>query len=67
MNKLTNNAQLRATAVIQSGKGRTDVARRSAPRPSLIKSVLRPIRIVGKTAIFALEVVEVIGFGLALL
>jgi hypothetical protein len=67
MNKLTNNNQLRAPAVAPAGKARSDVARRQAPRSSPIKSVVRPIRIVGKTAIFALEVAEVIGFGLALL
>lgn len=37
------------------------------PRRKSLKGLFGPIRLVGKTVILAVEIVEVIGFGLALL
>lgn len=64
MNKLTNT---KVFTVARADGGRSNVARRPASRSVLSKGIVRPLVLVGKTAIFAVEIAEVIGFGLALL
>lgn len=57
MTKLTNT-NTRATAV---------AAPAVAPRPQAARPVVASVRLIGKTVLFAIEVVEIVGFGLALL
>jgi hypothetical protein len=65
MNKLPvdNDARLHRPAGPASAK--IAAARAAKARPS--SDVFASIRTLGKTAMFAVEVVEIIGFGLALL
>jgi hypothetical protein len=61
MNKLTNindNGARRPVMPEAAGQRR---------RVRAAKNVIRPIRVIGKTAILAIELVEIVGFGLALL
>lgn len=57
MTKLTNTTVLRATAVAPA----------AAPRPQASRPLTTSVRVIGKTVLFAIEVVEIVGFGLALL
>ena len=59
MNKLTNiNENVVHRPMMPGGQ---------RPRALGVRKVVRPIRVIGKTAILAIEIVEIIGFGLALL
>jgi hypothetical protein len=62
MNKLPINTEIRVPgALVRPGQGQLAARRKRS------KGLLGPIRLVGKTLILAVEIVEVIGFGLALL
>jgi hypothetical protein len=59
MNKLTNiNENVARRPAMPEGQRRRALG---------VRKVVRPIRVIGKTAILAIELVEIIGFGLALL
>ena len=62
MNKLPVCNDVRLS---RAGAGSTKTAARGQARPS--GDLFASIRTLGKTAIIAVEVVEIIGFGLALL
>jgi hypothetical protein len=67
MNKLPTVNDIHASGVGPRAGGAKAAARSNAAPAVLPKSLIGPIRVFGKAAILAIEVVEIVGFGLALL